>query len=150
LPVIGQTVIRKTCHITLVALLLVSTVGLTVNLHYCRHELYDIGVFTQAKSCCDSSNKPRNRHEHHACGMDTKETDTCEDETMVAEAVDHFVVSSFRFSSYQFSISDFFLPNIEVIPAYCSQNFTYRVYPEWNIPPPGKLTSQSFLQTYLI
>lgn len=50
--------IAKLIHITLAAMVLFSTTGLTLSKHFCQNELQGIGVFTQAKGCHHSEHAP--------------------------------------------------------------------------------------------
>jgi len=44
--------LRKTCHIVIILLLLVSTSGLAVTRHYCGEVQKSVSIYSTPKSCC--------------------------------------------------------------------------------------------------
>lgn len=44
--------IRKQLHILLIMLLLVSTSGISINMHFSNHKLFSTAIFGKAESCC--------------------------------------------------------------------------------------------------
>ena len=47
--------LRKISHIIIVLLLLVTTMGLTIDKHYCGTRLVSVSILDEAESCCDMS-----------------------------------------------------------------------------------------------
>ena len=45
--------LKKISHIIIVLLLLVTTMGLTIDKHYCGTRLVSVGILNEAESCCD-------------------------------------------------------------------------------------------------
>jgi len=142
--------LKKILHIVLVALLLVSTMGITISLHYCGGKLYDTGVFTEADNCCLPAEKGHEMekanhcqaNEHHKCG--------CENRTIFFRTVDDY-------TSIVFDLKDDGLPRIQlfelnsIISDRCSTSNVPKVdFPTLNISPPGIHTVLSLFQTYLI
>jgi hypothetical protein len=72
---------------------MLSTTGLTVNLHYCQHRLYDIALNAPAKDCCKDGT-----HAHHCHGgSDMEDSNHCDDQTVKVESLDILFVSSYSF-----------------------------------------------------
>jgi hypothetical protein len=82
--------IKKAPHIIMAATVLISTMGITINMHFCHDHLIDIALYLPAESCCDKS---------YEASYDAQEklsqTDHCEDDSIVLEALDDFMGSSF-------------------------------------------------------
>ena len=143
--------IKKTGHIVLSFLLLVSAVGMTVSLHYCQDKIYDIGLFSQAHSCCDPAMADHNKSRHHDhCDLSHQKKSDCQDETITLDHVDNFVVavSGFNFQNISFINLFFWKPFVSDLN-YLSDIFVTRM-PLWDVSPPEKLTFLSFLQAYLL
>ena len=66
---------RKILHISVVALLLLATVGISLNKHFCNGELKAVSLFKSAKSCCGEG-----------CSK-------CHNETKIVKITDDFVPS---------------------------------------------------------
>lgn len=125
---------------------------MTIDLHYCQHRLYDIGIFSSAKSCCSDPGKgmASNRHDHSCC-MHGDHLKTCKNEKIIIHHVDDYVVTS----DYN-SLQDH--------PEYCDLFAVYNVLPEnhWSgekytcdipepdISPPYRCSKFSFLQSFLL
>lgn len=153
--------LKKVGHISIILLLLVSTMGLTVNLHYCKDKLYDVGIFSEATNCCidigDAHEHPGDVSHHHdashhqqSCDAENHKKSDCEDETLQVESVDDYVVSSFNFDFNNLSFLNIFL-SVPVLSDLFNQSSTVVIeIPEWNISPPKIQVVLSLLQTYLI
>ncbi len=48
--------LRKISHIIIALLLLVTTMGLTIDKHYCGTRLVSVSILNEADSCCDMTN----------------------------------------------------------------------------------------------
>ena len=69
--------IKKTIHIGLALLILLSSSGLIINKHFCQNELVDTAFYSQAASChesivvckavCDSQNSDELIHAQDCC-----------------------------------------------------------------------------------
>lgn len=142
--------LKKIGHIVLVPLLLVATMGMTINMHFCQHKLYDIGIFSKAESCCmpDVNSK---HHKTHQCNLHHhhKKSD-CKDETVHVNKVDNFVLSLFDFDFQDLPFSTLFTC-FSLFTDVNSTFITQQVeFPELNSSPPGKEVTLSLLQTYLL
>jgi len=139
--------IKKIVNTAIVSLLLVATTGLTVNLHYCRENLYDIGVFSKAESCCmPGENKKPHRH----CNVNNHQKSDCEDKTVNFEPVDNFVVSSSNFDFSNFSSLSLFILNSIVTDIFNYISISVIEIPKQDISPPEIQVVLSLLQTYLL
>lgn len=143
--------LRKLSHIGLIGLLLVSTMGMTINLHYCQHKLYDIGIFGQAEKCCIPHDKSHHSKKEHHCKATNHHKDDCEDETIHIESVDNFVVPSFSFEFDDIHLIQLFVLNaifsdLSYLSSYAKKT---EISPE-NISPPKIHVPLSLLQTYLL
>ena len=84
-------------HILLLSLLILSTAGLTINMHYCHNKLADVALNSPANTCCDDGDQD-------ACPY-------CNDKSIEIESTDDFIftATSFDFNNdYSF---DLFLTN---------------------------------------
>ncbi|MFC2111135.1 hypothetical protein ACFLQ5_01645 [Bacteroidota bacterium] len=130
-------------HIIISSLFLISTTGLTINLHYSHNELYDIGLYTEAESCCGDLTQ------HNSCCAKEKQKNQCEDKTIEMKVKDDFNFTSsnceieplsfinlFLFSSTLFDLSNI-QDNDEIIPFI-------------DISPTDPLKILSLLQSYLL
>ncbi|NOZ48106.1 MAG: hypothetical protein GXO79_15215 [Chlorobi bacterium] len=85
--------IKKVSYTILSLFLLVTTVGLTINFHYCNGNLYSYGIDTKAENCDHV-----NGHMKQAMNMNHKvmfqiygsETDSCNNETTFVKISDYF------------------------------------------------------------
>lgn len=85
--------IKKIIHSIVAVLILVSTTGFTINLHYCHDQLIDLALYSPAQSCCDTG-------DGNGChtGDALSKMNHCEDESIVVESTEKFVGSSYAFS----------------------------------------------------
>tara|TARA_R110002050_G_C8830797_1_gene505204 strand:- start:621 stop:1073 length:453 start_codon:yes stop_codon:yes gene_type:complete len=146
---------KKFSHIVLSFLLLISTMGMVINLHYCEGKLYDVGIFSEAKNCCfvdDHHHKNENHHKHihahHDCDAKNLGQNDCDDEAVTIEPVDHFVASSFSFDFDNLSFINFSLAVPVITNLHKLSTVSIAEIPELNIPPPRIQTILSNLQVY--
>lgn len=148
--------LKKISHIVLVPLLLVATVGMTVNLHFCQQELYDIGILTQAENCCISGHEhlnadmPDKKHHDHQCDSSNHKSNDCEDETIHVDAVDSFVFSTFDYDFNNSFTTQLFNYSLILSDLLLVSTATKVEYPLLHTPPPNIHVVLSLLQTYLI
>lgn len=126
---------RKTIHILLIALLLVSTMGFSLSKHYCGTRLVDVKINSEAESCC---------------GGNSCESNCCHNETVHLQLKDNFVGSvNFELNSpapseILFSIDFFQLKSI----AEADGN---SIFMHVESPPPKLVTTRlSEIQSYLL
>ena len=132
-------------HIVLSGIILLSSTGLTVNLHYCQDALYDIALNSPAESCIENG-------AHENCchpDPDLENTNHCDDETVKVESTDDFFISSFSFDFEDVRQIDLLFPihilseNQRTSNNYESEVLNYKKPP---IPPEVVLAQiQSFL-----
>ena len=141
--------LKKIGHIILIPLLLVATMGMTVNMHYCKHKLYDIGIFGQAENCCAPKESTHHDKAHH-CKANNHHKSDCQDETVHVDKVDNFVLSSFDFNFQDISFSTLFTC-ISLFTDLNSTSVAQQVeFNDLNISPPRIQVVLSLLQTYLL
>jgi hypothetical protein len=138
-------------HTLLALLLLVSTTGFNVSLHYCQHRLYDVGIFSQAENCCASDNQHQKKsHHYHHCGIDHPVKSKCEDKTIHFVSIDHFLLSSTQTDLT--NLTSLGLISLKPIIAAISgllNDLTGEI-PERGESPPLIQTDISFLKAYLL
>ncbi|WP_053185868.1 HYC_CC_PP family protein [Sunxiuqinia dokdonensis] len=148
---------RKISHILLSFLLLLSTMGMVINLHYCENQLYDVGIFFEATNCCiensqshhhENENHHKHIQAHHDCNPENHAQNDCDDETVTIEPVDNFVASSFSFDFDNLSFINLFLLVPVITDLYNLSAVSISEIPELNIPPPKIQTILSNLQVY--
>lgn len=122
--------LKKIVHIVIASLILVSTLGFTINLHYCYDQLYDTALFSPANSCCDASNEG---HCHVAEGI--SDMNHCEDESISAEPGDDFIVSSYSFNFESFHFSDLNY-TFAILPHFQDSNNNIALEAPWFKKPP--------------
>ncbi len=151
--------LKKVSNILVALILLISFTGFTVDLHYCKDSLYDIGIFSEAMSCCgEDAGQPHAMHCEKGdaelpgkCDSENHDPKHCENRSVKIERPDDFLISSSVLSFNQEPVSiiqsNIFSPlNIsfssdERIPV----KFLYR-----KISPPETAKVLSLLQSYLI
>jgi len=123
--------LRKTSHIILSALLLFSTVGLTISKHYCGGKHVSTSIYSEAEACCDSD-------------------DCCKNETEVLQLDEDFSVSavlglpeSIQIDLLVFSLT-LLKPNFEEYSANDEIVFAD------SLPPPKTQTFLAKRQIYLL
>jgi len=137
--------IKKIIHSIVAALILVSTTGFTINLHYCHDQLIDLALYTPAQSCCDTGNVGG----CHA-GDALSKMNHCEDESIVVESTETFVGSSYAFS-FENSYSIELLLTASII--FKDQGIHDHIVkkPPWHKePPPYQEVVLSQIQSFLI
>ena len=89
-------VIKKILHTVIAALILVSSTGFTINMHYCHDQLIDIALNSPAHSCCESNTKSLCHSGHEKDGFNKK--NHCQNESIIVEPADDYEVSASSFS----------------------------------------------------
>ena len=59
--------LHKHVSVAMALLVLVSTLSLTIEKHYCADSLVDVAIFTEAKSCCAASKAPVSKSKEDGC-----------------------------------------------------------------------------------
>lgn len=137
---------RLISHIILSGLILLSLTGLTVNLHYCQDELYDIALYSPAENCCDNG-----AHDHHCHpDPDMENSNHCDDETVKLESTDDFFVSSYSFDFDEVHHIDLFNSTTILLEDQRSANNTAGEVFNYNKPPILSEVVLSQIQSFLI
>ena len=137
--------IRKALHIIMAAVVLVSTMTVTINLHYCHDQLIDLALYSPAESCCDSD-KAASCHTEEG----VKQMHHCEDDSLVLEGREDLMGSSFTFSlANNHSIDLLFGTDSHHVYNVYAESFKPAV-PEYYFPPPYQEVDLSQIQSYLI
>jgi hypothetical protein len=137
--------IRKIIHIFFALLILVSTTGFTINMHYCHGQLVDLALFAPAKSCCDRAGDT-------PCQGDNQigRTSHCQNESITVEQAGDFEGSSFSVNlenTYSIDLLLAFSTELNLGDAVDD----IRIKPPWHKePPPYREVILSRIQTYLI
>jgi len=136
---------KKVIHIIIACLILVSTTGFTVNLHYCHDQLIDLALFSPAQSCCDAANEDPCENDNSLRKMDH-----CEDASIVAETIDDYVDSSLTEKlENDHSINLLFAASI-LFNIQGSDAENVKEAPWHKEPPPFQEVVLSHIQSYLI
>ena len=121
--------LRKSTHIVVTLLLLISTMGITLSAHYCGDNLKSVSVLADPDSCCNIPD---------GC---------CHDESETFKIEDEFASSSIHFEPKLVltQVLEYFIPSIEDLSA---THFRVRVIDE--PPPPTTQQVLSNLQVYIL
>ncbi|MDZ7742489.1 MAG: hypothetical protein U5Q03_12255 [Bacteroidota bacterium] len=121
---------RRSFSIGLALLMVLSTIGVTINIHYSHGELFSISLFDVSDPCCD---------------MDCT---CCYEESKTYQVKDEFITSSFDLAKFVFSnaITIVYKNLIE----YLFDVLKQKAYLEKDKSPPGKNTFQEYNQVFLL
>ena len=127
------------------ALILVSTTGFTINLHYCHDQLIDLALFSPAQRCCDTAKKD-------PCDADNtiSKKSHCEDESIVLETTENFVSSSYVFSFENMHSIDLLLTASIIFNDQGAHDHVVKKPPWHKEPPPYQEVVLSQIQSFLI
>lgn len=78
---------KKIFSLFLLILMLFSTAGVVINLHFSHHHLYSAALYAPAKSCCTGS-------AHHQCSLHKQQTKDCSNKSLQIKIQDAFNVVS--------------------------------------------------------
>ena len=127
------------------AVVLVSTMTVTINAHYCHDQLIDLAFYAPAESCCGSDHAPSCNSEEGV-----KQMHHCVDDSLVLEALEDLMVSSFAFSpENNHTIDLLFASALHTISNGDVESCKTTV-PEYFFPPPYQEVELSQIQSYLI
>jgi hypothetical protein len=137
--------LKKSAHSVIAVLILVSSTGFTISVHYCHDQLIDLGLFTPAYSCCEKTG-------HGSCdaGDALSARSHCRDETIVVESTDDYVDSVPDFNLRNSSVIDLFLTVSILFNVQAPAGKIATVAPWHKEPPPFQAVVLSEIQVYLI
>jgi hypothetical protein len=119
--------VKKACHILLSMIVFLSTTGFTINQHYCGKTFYKTTIDYQTH-CCKGHCK------------------TCHNRTVVIKIKNEFFGHQLQIVHPASSANNFLLPQQNIQPSYESEGLIFNP----GNPPPGKVSSLSFLRTFRI
>lgn len=137
--------IRKALHIMAAAAVVISTMGITINRHFCQDQLIDLALYATAESCCDVSNEaPCDPQE----GL--SQMDHCDDDSIVLEALEDFLGTSLaiNFGSNQSTDLLFWIALHYSSPG--ANEDIKSMVPDYYLPPPYQEVELSQIQFFLI
>jgi len=139
--------IRKALHTALSVLVIFSATGLTLDMHFCRDRLYDIGMFSDAKNCCETGH-----HGDMEC-HDAAEKDPhhCDDATITVDPEEDLFLSSLSTEIPPGSVIQLFeaVHTSTVLPEPTGSESVH-ILPRYRLPPTGKHNIYSMIQSFLI
>jgi len=89
--------IRSSSLIIIALLIFISGSGIKLSMHFCEHQLYDIGILSHAKSCMLDG-----KHQHNICCKEKEKSHSCEDDNIVFKKVDNYLITSISFDYYTY------------------------------------------------
>lgn len=123
--------LKKASHIILSILLLIAITGLTISKHYCGEELVSTSLFSEAESCCESS-------------------DCCKNETETYQLDEDFSVSSITEIPELMQL-DLFAVALVLLTCEIDESENRHNFILADLPPPPKIqTALSTRQSYLL
>jgi hypothetical protein len=132
-------------HIVLSLLLLFSASGMTINMHFCEGQLYDMAFNTPAHDCCENDTDDNTCHHDH----DMTKSHHCDDESIKIESSQDFVTSGFNFNfEDSFSFELFGTPQLMLESSVGLNSTATRIF-DYKKPPPQEVVL-SQIQSFLI
>lgn len=131
-------------HIALSALLLISSTGVKISMHFCQDHLYDLAINTPAHSCCSDDNNTCH-HDHSQA-----RAHHCDDRTIQLKNTDNFLVSGFYPGFKNYQSNDVFFITLDQTENSRIENVIYTRLLSFNKPPPGRDVLLSRIQAFLI
>jgi hypothetical protein len=140
----------RVLHLLMAALVFISTIGVTVNRHYCQKQLRSTGLWWMPKSCHETTdaNSKLPSCPFHAKKSDDQKRKCCSEESdYVKSEINQDVISN-----------DFFLslPILDInFPSFIVEVHTSAfIKVDYDIfcfhPPPDKISRQILYQSFLI
>jgi hypothetical protein len=134
--------IRKTLHIVIASFLLISTMGITINMHYCHDQLIDLAFNAPAQSCCEINDEGASQ------SLDT--CPGCQDESIVVEPGDDYEVPAIALNFENSHNTTLFLTSVVLNYYQGIEKPTNNEVPWYKKPPPYQEVVLSQIQSYLI
>lgn len=126
-------------------MVLISTMGITINMHFCHNQLIDFALYSAAESCCNI-NKELPCHPQEGFSQ----MDHCVDKSIIVEALEDFEGSSFtiHFDNNQSTDILFWIALKSSSPGILEE--LKSPVPDYYSPPPFQEVHLSEIQSYLI
>lgn len=113
--------LKKITNITVAFILLISFTGFTVDLHYCKDKLYDVGILSNAKNCCDNPYDQEHTEDcemtkdpHQCCDSENHDPKNCQRKTVNIESPSDYLISlinNFKVEPLELALSIFISAN---------------------------------------
>lgn len=84
--------LRSSSLMVIALMIIISGSGIKLSMHFCQHQLYDIGILSHAESCMQDAT-----HQHNHCCKEKEKSHSCENEDIVFKKVDNYLISSISF-----------------------------------------------------
>lgn len=78
----NTTILHKAMTILLVFLMFSSSIGFSMDIHFCRNELKSFSVFGNAEACEVMQTKQKKESTHACCKLPKKENEKCHNEVV--------------------------------------------------------------------
>ncbi len=137
-----RDMIRKTLHIVIASFILISTMGITINMHYCHDQLIDLAFNAPAHSCCEIDDEGASQSQDSCPG--------CQDESIVVEPGDDYEVPAIAFNFENSHNTTLFLTSVILNYYQGIDEPTNNEVPWYKKPPPIQEVVLSQIQSYLI
>jgi hypothetical protein len=137
--------IKKAVHIIMAAAVLISTMGITINMHFCHDQLIDLALNSVAESCCDASMEVACDHQE---GI--SQTDHCEDDSIVVEVLEDFLGSSLAINFNSNKSTDLLFRIALHFGSPGIHEDVKSIVPETYLPPSYQEVDLSQIQSFLI
>jgi hypothetical protein len=135
--------IKKVLHGALALLMILTVTGITINLHYCHDHLYDLALFEQAHSCCESGG-------HCHMPADQANMDHCEDSSIHVESTGEYLGSFPAFEFDEINVIELLLAERIITDQLIAEQFTSLETFWYQEPPPVREVDLTVIQTFLI
>ena len=137
---------RKIMHMFIAFVLLVSTTGMTVNLHFCKGHLHDMGLNKPAESCCDMRS-----HDHPFVPGFYKDMPChCSNLSINIYLSDDYLESTGYSDNPDIKCNVILLPCDQHATRVTSSDIIAESVRKFSIPPPPQKALLSEIQSYLI
>jgi hypothetical protein len=123
--------LKRIFQIAFVFVFTLITVGITVNKHYSKGELFSIAIFSEPESCCA-----------HPCNCCDEESETIQFLVDYTFSIDNFDPAPGEVELFTVAVSI----NIAEPELILTDSELF----DQDLPPPDKLTTLSFFQNFLL
>lgn len=138
------SIVKSISLISIALIILLSTSGFKISMHFCEDHIYDIGILHQAQSCCGNIN-----HHHSHCADMPREKAPCEDDTLEFQKIDNFVNTLINIDFSSEIVMDLMIFENPVFEIEESNNSNTFVVLNESSPPKSGLR-QALNQTFLL
>jgi len=142
-----EKMIKKIAYITLSIFVLVATMGITLNMHYCRGDLYSVALYTEATNCCSDVNHHHNLSKHHHCTTEKENKNACDNHSVTFKTTSDFTnsVQNIDFETYNFVILN---TNALFDESISIESNNYTNFLNFSDLPPNPWQILTFLQSF--